>query len=51
MQELEGKLKEVEEKQYNKKKDLRDVLKRIENNVANKVKQAHELDQDFIDNQ
>ena len=51
MQELEDKMEEVDEKQYNEKKDLFDVLRRIESNVANKARQAHELDQDFIDNQ
>ena len=51
MKELEDKLEEVDEKQYSEKKDLSDVLKRIENNVAFKAKKAHELDQEFMDNQ
>ena len=51
MQELEDKMEEVDEKQYNKKKDLCDVFRRIESNNANKVRQAYELDWDFVDNQ
>ena len=50
MKEFEDKLEEVDKKQY-KKKDLSDVLKRIESNVALKAKKAHYLDNEFIDNQ
>ena len=33
------------------KKDLREVLKRIENNGANKARQAHEINRNFQDDQ
>ena len=51
MKELEDKLEEVDEKQYSEKKDPSDILKRIENNIVFKARKAHELDQEFVDNQ
>ena len=48
MQELENKMEKVDEKQYNEKKDLHALLKKIPNN---KARQAHEIDREFLDNQ
>ena len=44
-------MEDMDEKQYDEKKDIRAVLKHIENNVANKARQAPEIDRNFQDDQ
>ena len=41
----------VDEKKVKEKKDLSDVLQRIRETTAVKAREAHRLDQEFIDDQ
>ena len=49
--ELEDKAEVVDKRMFKEKKDLSDVLKRIRDNTAVKAREAHRLDQEFVDEQ
>ena len=48
---LEDKLEVVDKKKVKEKKDLSDILQRIRESSAVKAKEAHRLDQEFVEDQ
>ena len=47
--ELEDKPEVVDKRKVKEKKDLSDILQRIRTNTAVKAREAHRLDEEFVD--